>query len=77
MPDASDIAETIAEIAADGIQSATQDGRTAVAKPIGELDAARKIVAAESAVSGPNVNGGSRSLWGSLRPARVIPPGGV
>lgn len=77
MPDASDIAETIAEVAADGVESASQDGRTATSFPIPDLIAAEKHTAGKEAVSGTNPQGGSRSLWGSLRPARAVPPGGV
>lgn len=77
MPDASDILETIAETAADGIKTATQDGRSATAMSIEELNQAKKIVAGEAAVAGGNPAGGPRSAWTSLRPARVVPPGGA
>lgn len=77
VPNASDITETIAEIAVDGVQTAAQDGRSATAISIADLERAKKILAGEAAVSGGNPAGGSRSAWGSLRPARVVPPGGA
>lgn len=78
MPTADDIADTIAQTAADGVQSATVDGNSATATPIADLIAAEQHTAAKNALAGSNACGGPVSPWGRmLRPARGIPPGGV
>lgn len=77
MPTADDIADTIAQTAADGVQAATVDGNSATATPIADLIAAEKHVAAKTALAGSNACGGPRSGWRLLRPARAVPPGGV
>ena len=72
-----EISDTIETAATDGIQSTTVDGRTTVATPIPDLIAADKHIAGRTALTGTNDRGGSKSAWGGLRPARVIPPGTV
>lgn len=70
--DAADrIAETIDETAADGVQSASQDGRTATSIPIPDLIRAEQHAATREALR----DGGS--AWARTRPARVVPPGAV
>lgn len=63
--------EAIAEPA-----SATVDGQSATNRPIADVIAGADKVAAARAVAGTNANGGPRSGWNCLRPARIIPPGG-
>lgn len=77
MPTADDIAETIAQTAADGVASAVADGNSATATPIADLITAEKHIAAKTALAGSNACGGPKSGWRLLRPARAIPPGGV
>ena len=77
MPTADDIADTIAQTAADGVQSATADGNSATAMSIDDLKKARDLTAATEAAAGTNANGGPRSGWGMARQARAIPPGAV
>lgn len=69
MPDSSDITDQIAETAANGVQSASEDGRSVQAVPIADLIAAEKHVAQKESLS----SGGS--MWGKLRPARFIAGG--
>ena len=71
MPDLSD---TIEEAAQDP-QSASKDGITATSHPLPDLIAADKYLAGKTAVEGTNDNGGPKSGFGALRPARFIPKG--
>jgi hypothetical protein len=77
VPTADEIAEAAATTAADGVQSAMADGQSATAiDPLKQLDVADRIAKRE-ALTGNNPQGGPRSGWGLLRPARVVPPGAV
>lgn len=53
------------------------DGQSAEGQPLPDLIAADKHLAAKTTLAVTNANGGSRSGWAGLRPARVIPPGGA
>lgn len=55
--------------------SATVDGSTVTAHPLGDVADALDRAAARKSLTGPNPHGGPRSGWGTLRPARVVPPG--
>jgi hypothetical protein len=57
--------------------SASQDGRAATAVSIPDQIKALEKLEAQASVSGTNQNGGHRSGWAGLRPARVVPPGAV
>jgi hypothetical protein len=67
-----DIAEAAASPA-----SATEGSRSATAHSIPDQIAAATFKATEDALSGGNENGGAKSGWARLRPARAIPPGAV
>ena len=69
-----DLAAEIARTAADP-QSATIDGNTATTQPIPDLIRADQYLAAKGSLRGSNAHAGPRSGWGTLRPARVVPPG--
>lgn len=71
-----DLTDTIAAEAELPLKSES-DGQSAEGQPLDKLVAADKHLAAKAALSGTNANGGPRSGWGGLRPARVIPPGGA
>lgn len=70
-----DITDTIEQIAEDGVQAATVDGQSTTAVPIPDLIAADKYLKAQEAAAGANPNGGVKSPWNRLRPARLISPG--
>lgn len=77
MPDTTpdEIAAAAAQAAAEGVASATVEGRSATAiDPLKQLDVADRIQARQ-ALTGTNSNGGPRSGWGATRPARAIGPG--
>lgn len=57
--------------------SATVDGRSAAAVPIPDQIEAARFAAASDALAGTNDNGGPRSGWAFLRPARARPGGAV
>jgi methylmalonyl-CoA mutase cobalamin-binding subunit len=66
-----DAAETTA---VEGVLSSSVDGRSATAMdPLKMLDVADRLQSREL-LAGTNANGGSRSGWGMMRPARAIPP---
>ncbi len=67
VPDLDDIATN----AVDGPASASQDGRSGAAHPIPDQLQAVSAAGTASAVNGTNRNGGPRSPWGAMRPARV------
>lgn len=71
-----DLTTTITQVAGEP-QSATSDGQSATAQPLPDLIEADRYLKGTSAVTGTNPQGGPRSGWGSLRMARVIPPGAV
>jgi hypothetical protein len=76
-PTAADVAAAAAVSAAEGVQAATTDGQSVTAMdPLRQLELADKLAARER-LAAANPNGGPVSLWGRLRPARVVPPGGV
>lgn len=66
-----DISDTIETTASDGVQSASADGRSVTAVPLPDLIQADKYLAGKTAAEGTNDNGGPRSLWTRLRPAKA------
>lgn len=74
MPD--DISDAIETAATDGVHSASVDGQTVQAKPIDELIRAKQFLAAETAMSGTNSNGGPRGAWGRVVRNRAAANGG-
>lgn len=66
--------ESIAE-AATAPASASKDGQSATAVPIDQQIKAAEYKAAADAASEPNEQGGQKSGWRGLRPARPIFPG--
>lgn len=56
--------------------SASVDGQSVTSRPIQDLIAGEDKLAAKTIAAGVNANGGPRSGWNGLRPARIIPPGG-
>lgn len=53
----------------------TSDGQTVVSNPLPDVIQADRYRAGNAALGGPNLRGGSRSAWGAVRPAKVVPPG--
>lgn len=77
MATAAEIAAAAASAASEGVQSATVDGNSAQAMPpMAQLDVADRVQARDL-LAAANPQGGARSGWRFLRPAQVIPPGGV
>ena len=75
MATAAEIIAAAAIAAAEGVASVTVDGNSATAMdPLKQIQAA-DLVASRTALAGVNANGGARSGWRLLRPARGIPPG--
>lgn len=66
MPDASDIADTIAQTAADGLKEVTIGSHTSIVLPIDEQIKAADYVAAQAATGS--------SKFG-LRFSKLVPPG--
>lgn len=58
-------------------QSATVDGTTVTAHSIPDKIAAFQNAQVNSSLDGTNPQGGSRSVWGRMRPGKVTPPGAV
>lgn len=75
MATASDIADNIATTAAAGIASATVDGQSVQALDLSKQIEAQRAVATSTELAGANPQGGKRSGWNSLRPAKFVPPG--
>jgi hypothetical protein len=63
------------EIALDGVANVTVDGQSVSAINLRELKEWLQWRTAQAAVTGTNANGGSRSYWNQLRPARFSPAG--
>lgn len=64
--------ETRSEAIEDAITdpaAASQDGRSATARPI------RDLIEADQYLSGKEALSNGQSGWAALRPARVVPPG--
>jgi len=76
MPTPEEIETAAATAAEAGIQSATgADGRSATQMdPLEQLDVRDRLAAAET-LTGTNAQGGAKSPWNGLRPARSVPPG--
>ena len=74
MPTAAEIAEAIAELATNPA-TVTAGDRTIVEVKIPDAIQAHEFAANQEAVEGTNPQGGPRSAWASLRPAKFIPPG--
>lgn len=70
----SDLNDEIRE-AAEGPKRAKRDGQEAESHDLSELIKAEQHLASVAAATGTNANGGKKSGWGMLRPARAIPPG--
>lgn len=68
--------QQIADLAA-APSNVTTDGLSISERPIDEVIDAKEYLDRKAALTGANANGGSRSGWGSLRPARVVPPGAI
>ncbi len=76
-PTPAEIADAAAAAAAEGVASATVGGQSATSiDPLKQLEIADKLAARQLAGQ-VNPNGGARSGWAGLRPARVVPPGAV
>lgn len=58
-------------------QSATVDGTTVTSHSIPDKIAADQYARVNSSLNGDNPQGGNRSVWGRMRPAKVTPPGAV
>jgi hypothetical protein len=71
---ADDLNDEIRE-AAEGPKRAKRDGQEAESHDLDQLIKADQYLRATSAGSGTNANGGEKSGWGMLRPARGVPPG--
>jgi hypothetical protein len=69
------VQEAIEQTAKAGVESVSVDGQTAKAIPLAQLLEADRYLAGKTALTGTNANGGPRSGWGMLRPAKVVPPG--
>lgn len=67
--------ESIAESAASP-QAASVDGTSVSAYSIQDKITADQYQKAAAALDGDNPQGGNRSAWGRMRPAKVTPPGG-
>lgn len=74
MPD-SDVADAIETAAIEGVQSATVDGQSVTQQSLKDRIAADQYLSGRDALSGSNSNGGPKSAWGLMRPAKVVPPG--
>ncbi len=72
MPD--DLTETITDAAQEPAEAAG-DGHSVKSRTIDEMIAADQYAKAQTAVTGTNDQGGPKSPWGCLRPARVVLPG--
>ena len=57
--------------------AASSDAGSVTAHSLPDVIEADKYAAAKTALTGTNANGGSKSLWGTLRPMQAKPPGGV
>lgn len=68
--------DSIAE-AANSPASASVDGMSAQAVSIGDQIKAHQYAAANEALAGTNANGGPKSGWSKLRPARAKNGGAV
>ena len=75
MATATDISDNIATTAAAGIASATVDGQTVVALDLSKQIEAQRAVATSAELANENPQGGKRSGWNALRPAKFVPPG--
>lgn len=70
-----DISDRLEQRATEPAASAV-DGRSATNDPIPDLIELSDKLKADAAAEGANANGGPKSGWNMLRPARAIPPGG-
>lgn len=57
--------------------SASNDGQSATAHSIPDLLKLESVRSGQAALEGTNANGGPRSAWTKLRPARAIFGGGA
>lgn len=75
VPTVDELYDAAATHAEEGVQSATVDGRSATAMdPLKQIQVADAIHSRDL-IAGTNANGGAKSGWGFLRPARAVPPG--
>lgn len=70
-----DLTPQIEDLATDGVQSASVDGRSVTAVPLDQLIEADKYLKSLEAVEDPSPSGGPKSAWRGLRMGRAIPPG--
>jgi hypothetical protein len=71
---ADDLTQAITDAAQQPL-TATVGQRSATAHSIPEMIAADQYAKSQDALTGANEQGGQRSAWGAIRPARVVPPG--
>ncbi len=71
---ADDLTDAITDAAQEPAEAAG-DGHSVKSRTIDEMIKADQYAKAQSAVSGSNDQGGKKSPWGCLRPARVVLPG--
>lgn len=74
--DATDLSSTI-ETVAGRPQRVAVDGQEVQSHGLTEIIEADRYLAGKAALTGAAAQGGARSGWNSLRPARMIPPGAV
>lgn len=76
MPATPEEIEAIAdEVVADGVQNVSVDGQSVTALDPLKIQEIADRRRAQNALDGSNPNGGSRSGWNQLRPARFSPAG--
>lgn len=71
-----DLSTRIEEVANDPA-AASSDLGSATNQDLSKLIEADKYLAGKTALDGTNAQGGKKSGWAALRPARAIPPGSV
>lgn len=75
VPTADELYDAAAALAAEGVASATVDGRSATSMdPLKQIEVADAIQSRDL-IAGTNANGGPKTGWAFLRPAKAIPPG--
>lgn len=75
VPTVDELLDNAATVAGEGVQSASVDGRSATAMDPMKQIAVADAIQSRDLIAGTNANGGPKTGWGFLRPARAIPPG--
>jgi hypothetical protein len=70
-----ELRDVVDEIALDGVSNVTVAGQSVSALDPLKVEQIAKMREADDALDGTNANGGSRSGWNQLRPARFSPAG--